>query len=195
MKHWVPFAPGGSTSCAAEFRLSNPTISQRDTENRTQWGWFQKGVTAGARSLESGLCSSPISHLSTVLWLGTNHWGAFSSTFLTCVLRLAMPPWYVLGQFKWDRVCKAPSPVQGTQCRALSKWSLSCFLLCVEDGGRESCGNPGHQIHSPNSPLTSGFNLFHSFIQQTDSECLLYARCCSKCWEYNSEENRQNPQP
>ena len=33
MKHWVTFGSGGSTGCAAKLRLSNPTSSQRDTEN------------------------------------------------------------------------------------------------------------------------------------------------------------------
>lgn len=83
--------------------------------------------------------------------------------------------------------------MQGTLCSVNGPSPAFC---CV--GGwrqRGSCGNPGHETHSPHFLLTYNFNLFHSFIQQTDIKCLLYVRCYSKCWEYDSEENRQRPQP
>ena len=90
MKYWVTFGSGGSRGCAAQFRLSNPASSQRDTE--TIWcGWCQKDVTAGLRPLESGLCLSSTSQLSTGLWRETNLSGSFSSTFLTWTLGLATP--------------------------------------------------------------------------------------------------------
>lgn len=37
VKHWVASGSGGSTGCAAKFRLSNPASSQRDTENNLMW--------------------------------------------------------------------------------------------------------------------------------------------------------------
>ena len=81
--------------------------------------------------------------------------------------------------------------MQGTLC------SVNGPAFCCGAGwrGRGSCGNPGRETHSPHLPLTYNFSLFHSFIQKTDIKYLLYARCYSKCWEYDSEENRQEAQP
>ena len=82
---------------------------------------------------------------------------------------------------------------QGTLCSVNGPSPAFC---CVGGGrGRGSCGNPGRETHSPHFPLTYNLNLFHSFIQQTDIKCLLYVKCYSKCWEYDSEEKRQRAQP